>query len=58
LIEGESRLENLEVLRHKESDRIEEILKLLATFQVEHTLIFSRQRSSHGNDCLLIHAGK
>jgi 3-phosphoshikimate 1-carboxyvinyltransferase len=43
-IEGESRLENLAVLRHKESDRIEEILKLLETFQVDHT--FNNERST------------
>jgi 3-phosphoshikimate 1-carboxyvinyltransferase len=36
-IEGESHLENLEVLRHKESDRINELLEILKAFEVDHT---------------------
>lgn len=36
-IEGVSRLENLEVLRHKESDRIKEILAILNAFEVDYT---------------------
>ncbi len=38
-IVGESRLENLSVLRHKESDRINELIKLLTAFQVKHKFI-------------------
>ena len=40
---GTSRLEGLDVLRHKESDRIQEILRLLKTFQVSHS--FAHQKN-------------
>jgi 3-phosphoshikimate 1-carboxyvinyltransferase len=33
---GETVLSKLEVLRHKESDRLEEIIQLLRTFEVSH----------------------
>lgn len=38
-VAGESRLENLGVLRHKESDRIDEIINLLKIFQVDFTFL-------------------
>ncbi|MCB9060220.1 MAG: hypothetical protein H6622_01700 [Halobacteriovoraceae bacterium] len=46
--EGTSYLRNLEVLRHKESDRVEEILKILRAFGVQH---------EYANDTLIIVGG-
>ena len=36
--EGESVLDGVEVLRHKESDRVEEVIKLLKLFKIPHRL--------------------
>jgi 3-phosphoshikimate 1-carboxyvinyltransferase len=41
-IEGESVLTNLSILRHKESDRLEEILKLLKNLSIDFQFIASR----------------
>lgn len=44
--QGQSKLKNIGVLRHKESDRVEEILKLFKAFNIEYKLEKEQEREN------------
>ncbi len=56
--QGESRLRNVEVLRHKESDRIEEILKLLRAFGIPYRMEMEGERETLVIEGQGLHASK